>query len=92
MPVQKFFLYIQPGAKTTAAAGYFDGKLRIKIKSPARDNKANAELIAFLAEKLGLPKSALEITRGLTGRHKVISIETKLSAAAITAKISGSPQ
>ena len=38
------------------------------------DNKANVELIDFLSESLGIPKSAIVIRRGATGRRKVVEI------------------
>jgi len=38
------------------------------------DNKANAALIEFLSEMLGVPRSNISITRGATGRRKVVEV------------------
>jgi hypothetical protein len=38
------------------------------------DNKANAALIEFLAGLLSVPKSAITIRHGATGRRKLIEI------------------
>ncbi|GBR76625.1 protein DUF167 [Candidatus Termititenax persephonae] len=80
---QKIPLYVQPGARKTEFAGYFDGKMKIKLKAPAQENKANQELIDFLAQRLAISKSQLAIIQGLTGRHKVVAIDSVLSFADI---------
>ncbi|MDR1452735.1 MAG: DUF167 domain-containing protein [Candidatus Margulisbacteria bacterium] len=85
----KLSLYAQPGAKQTGFAGYFAGQIKIKLNAPAQDNKANQELIIFLAKKLNIPKSNLTIIRGLTNRHKVVSIDSNYSAAEIIKRITG---
>ena len=38
------------------------------------EGKANKELASFLAERLGLPKSAVDITHGTSGRIKLVSL------------------
>jgi len=48
--------------------------LKIKVAAPAVDNKANAALIDFLGETLGVPKSAVALRHGATGRRKVVEI------------------
>ena len=54
----------QPGAKKTAIAGvYGEGpaaQLKIAVQAPPLEGRANAALIAFLAETFGLPKNAVE--------------------------------
>jgi len=43
--------------------------------SPSVDGAANEALLKLLAERLNLPKSALHIVHGATGRQKVLQIE-----------------
>jgi hypothetical protein len=64
----------RPGAKTDQVVGVEEGRLKVKLKAPARDNLANEALIAFLSKLLGAPKSALEITAGHTARQKTIRV------------------
>lgn len=45
------------------------------LKSPPVDGKANAELIKWIARKLGVPKSAVRIVSGQSGRRKMVDIE-----------------
>ena len=51
-----------------------DGTVRIHITVPANDGKANDELIKFLSEILGAPKTHIDIVAGANGRDKLISV------------------
>lgn len=48
--------------------------LRARLTAPPVEGAANEALIALLAERLGLPKRAVRVARGATGRQKVIEI------------------
>lgn len=67
-------LHVQPNAQKSGFAGLHGGALKIKVSAPAVDNKANAVLIEFLSESLGVPKSTIAIRHGMTGRRKVVEI------------------
>ena len=67
-------LHVQPGARKSGIAGCHGDALKIRIAAPAVDNKANAALIGFLSEVLVIPKSAIAIRHGATGRRKVVEI------------------
>lgn len=47
----------------------------VSLHSSPRDGKANKELIEFLAEYFDVPKSNIEILKGIKGRNKIVSIE-----------------
>jgi uncharacterized protein (TIGR00251 family) len=51
-----------------------DAALRVRVMAPANDGKANAALIALLAEAWDLPKSTLSIAGGQTSRLKRILV------------------
>lgn len=67
-------LHIQPRASRTEAAGRHGDALKIRLAAPPVDGAANAALIAFLAERLGVPRSAITIRHGLSGRKKTVEI------------------
>ena len=67
-------LHVQPGAKRSGFSGIHGDALKIRIAAPATENKANAELVDFLAGLLGVPRSAIVIRHGATGRRKVVEI------------------
>jgi uncharacterized protein (TIGR00251 family) len=67
-------LHVQPNARKSGIAGLHGDALKIRIAAPAVDNRANSALIEFLGETLGVPKSAIAIRHGATGRRKVLEI------------------
>jgi uncharacterized protein (TIGR00251 family) len=69
-------LHVQPGAKRTEVAGTHGDALKLKLAAPPVEGKANAALIAFLAERFGVPQRAVTLLRGETSRQKVLRIES----------------
>jgi len=67
-------LHIQPGAKKTEVAGLYGDALKIRLAAPPVDGKANAALLAFVADRLGLAKSAVVLKSGQTSRRKVLEV------------------
>lgn len=65
-------LHVQPGARKSELAGLHGDALKIRLAAPPVDGKANAALIAFIAERLGLPKSAVTLKSGQSSRRKVL--------------------
>lgn len=76
----KLALKVTPGAKRNEVLGWEDdypqvGRvLKLKIAAPPVEGKANKEIILFLAKTLGLPKSAVELVHGTSGRIKLAEI------------------
>jgi uncharacterized protein (TIGR00251 family) len=66
---------VRPGARRSAIQGVDDdGTLRVQLAAPARENRANEELIRFLAEALGLAKREVRLVGGHTARHKRVEV------------------
>jgi uncharacterized protein (TIGR00251 family) len=65
---------VQPNAVRNMLLALNDGVLRVKIKAPPVEGKANRELVDFLSGVLGIRKSDIRIEKGLVGRNKVITI------------------
>jgi uncharacterized protein (TIGR00251 family) len=68
-------LHVQPGARKTEVAGVHGDALKIRLAAPPVDGKANAALVEFVAQRLGLPKSAVRLVGGQTSRRKILEIE-----------------
>jgi uncharacterized protein len=51
-----------------------DGTVKVRIAAAPADDEANAVLLEYLSEILGVPKSKLDIVAGVTGRDKLISV------------------
>ncbi len=67
-------LHIQPGAKKTEIAGLHGDALKIRLAAPPVEGQANSRLIAYLAEKFGVPQRNVILKHGETSRRKVVSI------------------
>lgn len=65
---------VQPRASHDEFAGIHAGALKIRLTSPPVDGKANAALVAFLAEAFGVAKRQVTLVRGETGRAKQLRI------------------
>lgn len=63
-----------PNAPRNEVGGWVGDALKVKLRAPPVDGKANAELCRFLAETLGLPRGAVTVAIGDTSRHKRIAI------------------
>ena len=74
-------LHIQPGAKKTECAGLHGDALKIRLAAPPVDGKANEALVKFVAEHLGLAKSAVLLKSGQTSRRKVLEVAGTTAAA-----------
>ncbi len=48
--------------------------LRVRLTAAPVDGAANEALIALLAERIGVPKRALRVARGVAARQKVLEI------------------
>jgi uncharacterized protein (TIGR00251 family) len=73
---------VQPNAKRTAADGWHDGTLRVRLCAPPVDGKANQLLIDWLAGELGLPKRAVLLVRGEASRRKWLAIDAPVERVA----------
>lgn len=67
-------VWVQPGAKADEASQVQDGRLKVRLRAPAVENKANQALIVFLAKLLGVSKSNLELASGQSSRKKTVRV------------------
>lgn len=67
-------LHVQPGAKRTEVAGVHGDALKIRLAAPPIDGRANAALLDFVAQRLDLARSAVELKSGQTSRRKVLLV------------------
>ncbi len=76
---------VLPRSSRTEIAGRENDVYRVKLTAPPVEGRANKALIAFLAEKLGVPKRDIEIVSGKTGRLKTVRINGMSERAVATA-------
>ncbi len=67
-------IHVQPRASHNQVAGLQGEALKLRLSAPPVDGKANKAVLAYLAEVLNLPKSALSLKSGQQCRQKTIRI------------------
>jgi uncharacterized protein (TIGR00251 family) len=65
---------IQPRASKNEVVAMEEGGLKVRLTAPPIEGAANEALVRFLAERLSVSKSQIEIIAGHTGRQKLIRI------------------
>lgn len=73
-PALLLSLKLQPGASRSEFAGLHGNHLKVRIRAPAIEGRANAELLAFLSSSFAVGKANLGIERGELGRIKTVRI------------------
>ncbi|MGB3312477.1 MAG: DUF167 domain-containing protein [Nodosilinea sp.] len=61
---------VKPNASVQKATRLDDGSWLLHLKAPPQDGKANAELVALLANQLSVTKAQVRIKSGQTSRTK----------------------
>jgi uncharacterized protein len=76
VPARSFLrVRVVPRASRNTLSRDAQGTLRAHLTAPPVEGAANRALLALLAERLDLPKAALEISRGARGRDKVVGVD-----------------
>jgi len=69
-----FQVRVQPRASRDEITGVVDGALKVRLRAPALEDRANAALCEYLAELLKTPMSAVRILSGERSRVKRVEI------------------
>ena len=70
-----FSVRVQPRASREEISGVIEGALKIRLRAPAVENRANEALCEFLADLLKRPKSAVRILSGDRSRTKRVVVD-----------------
>lgn len=79
-----FQVRVMPRSRRNAIVGLHGDALKIRLTAPPVDGKANQALLKFLAKRLGVSPSAVEIVAGHTSRQKRVRV-AGVSADAVQA-------
>ncbi|MFN8580266.1 MAG: DUF167 domain-containing protein [Gemmatimonadaceae bacterium] len=70
----RFDVRVQPRASRTEIAGVHGQALKVRVNAPPVDGSANAAVVTLLADRLGVPRSAIRVVAGATSRIKIIEV------------------
>jgi uncharacterized protein (TIGR00251 family) len=68
-------LHVVPRARATEVVGAHGDAIRIRIAAPPVGGAANAELVRFVARRLGVAAARVTIVAGSGGRRKLLAVE-----------------
>ena len=80
-------LHAKPNARQNQLLPGPDGRWTVRLAAPPQDGKANAVLVAFMAEIFGVAKSSVQLLSGHTAPFKKLEISGlsgEAAAAALT--------
>jgi hypothetical protein len=69
-----FAVRVQPRASKDEIAGAIGGALKVRLRAPALEDRANDALCEYLAELLKTPKAAVRILSGHHSRSKRVEV------------------
>lgn len=75
-------IHAQPNASKTEVVGPVEGALKIRLRAPPVDGKANDALIEFLAKFFRRPRRDVTLLKGEGSRHKLVQIDGITAAEA----------
>lgn len=67
-------IHVQPRASASSVAGFHGNAVKVRLAAPPVDGAANEALVAFLAETLGRPRSAVHLRSGAASRRKTVEV------------------
>ena len=63
-------VHAQPGARRTEVAGLHGDSLKVRVREPALEDRANEALVQFLADALGVARRDVTLASGARSREK----------------------
>jgi uncharacterized protein len=87
-PEVRFAVRLTPRGGLDRVDGVVDGTLRARVAAPAVDGAANQALRRLIADELDVPRRAVRLIAGATGRTKVVAVDG-IDPAAVAARWPG---
>ena len=87
-PSVRFAVRLTPRGGLDRIDGVVDGELCARVAAPAVDGAANHAILRLVAEELDVPRSAVRLAAGATGRRKLVTVDG-IEPAAVLARWPG---
>ena len=73
--VLRLAVHVQPRAASNQITGSYGGALKVRLTAPPLEERANRQLVQFLAQCLGLPVRSFSLVKGHRSRRKTLTIQ-----------------
>jgi uncharacterized protein YggU (UPF0235/DUF167 family) len=74
-PGVRFAVRLTPRGGSDLIEGVVDGELRARVAAPAVDGAANHAILRLIAEELDIPRTAVRLAAGASGRRKLVAVD-----------------
>ena len=74
MPNALISVRVTPRTRIDELVGWQDGVLRVRLKAPPVEGRANEALCRYLASLMGIPASDVEVVSGVSARSKRVRV------------------
>lgn len=68
--------HVQPGASASEWCGIHGERLKVRVKAPPAEGRANHELLRFVAAEFGVATGQVTLLAGASARKKTIAISS----------------
>lgn len=68
-------ILVKPNSKKEEVQKNMDGIYKVSVKAPPQEGKANEAVVKILSEYFDVPRSQINIVRGLKGKKKWVEIK-----------------
>jgi len=65
---------VRPNSRIPGVEALGPSHVRVKVRAPAREGRANREVIELLSRYFDVPKTRVSLRSGATGRRKVYDV------------------
>lgn len=79
----RLLVKVVPGAGREEVAGWVGERLKLRVTAPPEKGKANAAVVALLAETLGVPRARVRIASGVSSPLKTVEVDVPDPRAAL---------
>lgn len=73
----RLHIKVKPNSKKDEVTKEADGMIKVRIKAPPVEGKANKYLTTYLADYFGLSRSQVTLFKGETNQFKTIEIDAE---------------
>ena len=68
-------VWVKPGAKSCQVVAVDADGVHVRVAAPPREGEANAKLVEFIADVIGVRPRKIAVVQGHKSREKTLSIE-----------------
>jgi uncharacterized protein (TIGR00251 family) len=68
-------LRVSPGAGKSGIVGRHGDAWKVRVTAPPEDGRANDAVLRLLADALSMPRAAVTLVSGHTGRDKIVLLD-----------------